>query len=609
MSAHAEKSHRRPKAADSAITAPPEIILRGVPASPGIAIGSALLFSKNRIKVEVRKIQDKDIPAELERFHAALEETRQDILRTRAKAVKQTGDIVARLFDSHLLILEDAMLIEETQERLQQEKICVEWLIYDILERTYKSLKAQKGEYFSQRADDIRDVGRRLIFNLQGWKDEYLYDLEKPVIVVASFLSPSDIIHLDRTQVLGIATDLGGATSHTAILTRSLEVPAVTGLKNVTDHILSGQEVIINGNSGKVIIHPTSDHLKEYENKRRKFVAFWTHLKRLRDLPTQTMDGRRVRLMGNIELPVEAETVLSRGGEGVGLFRTEYLFLTRGSLPSEQEQVTEYRKIVDAIHPNPVIIRTFDLGGDKIMPGLEFPKESNPFLGWRAIRFCLDMDDILRTQFSAILQVSHERDVRILLPLISDVTEVRRARRILQEVMQELKKKKIPFNEHIPVGIMVEVPSAVLTAAELARESDFFSLGTNDLVQYTLAVDRGNENVTHLFTPFHPAILRMIRLTVKAAHSAGIPVAICGELAGDPLATLLLVGLELDELSMSPVVLPEIKKIIRSTHFKMAQRIAAQAFRYHTSVEVEAYLYRNMKKLFADLPVWFTKET
>lgn len=585
-----------------------EVNLRGVPASPGIAIGPSHLFTKDHLKVEPRSIRDEDIHAEIERFKKALEETREDILKTRALAVKQTGDIVARIFDSHLLILEDVMLIDETLERLKQEKISADALIYDIMQRTYRSLKAQKGEYFSQRADDIQDVARRIIFNLQGLKDEFPYNLEKPVVVVAPNLTPSDIIHLDRRHVLGIATNLGGATSHTAILTRSIEVPAVTGLKNITDLISSGQTIVINGNSGKIVLHPSPAHLEEYRRKRKRFLDFQTHLQSLRGLPTETADGRRVALMANIELPAEAEAVVSHGGEGIGLFRTEYLFLTRRSLPSEQEQLQEYRRVVEALHPRPVIIRTFDLGGDKIMPGLEFPKESNPFLGWRAIRVSLDLVDLLRAQFSAILQASHRRDVRILLPLVSDLDEIRQARRILNEVMDDLDQRKIAFNRDIKLGIMVEVPSAVLMAKEMAKHCDFFSIGTNDLVQYTLAVDRGNENVAGLYTAYHPAVLMLIRSTVQAAQEAGIPVAICGELAGDPLATLLLVGMELDELSVSPVVLPEIKKIIRSTDFQTARDIAEGAFRYSTASEVQKYLLKTMKKLFADLPVWFTKD-
>ncbi|RJP77927.1 MAG: phosphoenolpyruvate--protein phosphotransferase [Candidatus Zixiibacteriota bacterium] len=586
----------------------PELIMRGVPASPGIAIGPAYLFTKDRLKVEPRRLTQAQVPGEIERFRAALEETRQDILKTRAMAMKTTGDIVARLFDSHLLILEDVMLVDETIERMQEEKVSADWLVHDIMQRTYRSLKSQKGEYFSQRADDIRDVARRLVFNLQGVKDEYLSDLDKPVVVIAPDLTPSDIIHLDRSHVLGIATNLGGATSHTAILTRSMEVPAVTGLKNVTELVCPGQTMVINGNSGKVVLHPTPEHVEEYRAKRRKFVAFWTRLKELRDLPTQTTDGHRVRLMANIELPAESDAVVTHGGEGIGLFRTEYLFLTRGSLPSEQEQVTEYRRVVEAMHPHGVVIRTFDLGGDKVMPGLNFPKESNPFLGWRAIRVCLDLNDLLRAQLSAILQVSYQRDVRIMIPLVSDLTEVRRTRAILREVMAGLEAQGLPFNPNIPLGIMVEVPSAVVMARELARECDFFSLGTNDLVQYTLAVDRANENVTHLYTPYHPAVLRMIRDTVRAAHEARIPVSICGEMAGDPLATLLLVGLGLDDLSVAPVLLPEIKKIIRSASYETAHRVARQAFRYHTAAEVEAFLVATMKKLFADLPVWFNRE-
>lgn len=579
----------------------------GVPAAPGIAIGPAHLFNKAHIYVEPRRLKDSEVPAEIERFREALEATRNDIMKTRALAVKQAGDIVARIFDSHLLILEDVLLIEETLERLSQEKISADALVHDIMQRTYKSLKAQQGEYFSQRADDVQDVSRRIIYNLQGLKDQHLSDLSKPVIVIAPNLSPSDIIHLDRKHVLGIAIDLGGATSHTAILTRSIEVPAVTGLKNVTDLIDSGQHVVINGNSGKVVLSPTKVHLGQYAAKRKRYLSFMTKLKKLRDLPTETTDGRRIELMANIELPIEANAVKEHGGEGIGLFRTEYLFLTRKNLPSEQEQIEEYRHVVEAVHPGPVVIRTFDLGGDKIMPGLELPKENNPFLGWRAIRVSLDMEDLLRAQFSAILQVSAERDVRILLPLISDLNEVRQAKLVLNQVMDDLGKQNIAFNSDIKLGIMIEVPSAVIMANELAKECDFFSIGTNDLVQYTLAVDRGNENVAQLYTAYHPAILRMIRSAVLAAHEAGIPVALCGEMAGDPLATLLLVGLELDELSVSPVVLPEIKKIIRSTNSETARNVAGQVFQYNTAEEVENHLMETMKELFADLPVWFTR--
>ncbi|TKJ40623.1 phosphoenolpyruvate--protein phosphotransferase [candidate division LCP-89 bacterium B3_LCP] len=585
-----------------------EVRLKGVPAAPGIAIGPVYLFNNTYPKVKVRKLEASEISAETERFKVALETTRRDILKTRSLAVKQTGDIVARIFDSHLLILDDAMLIDETTQRLKEDNICADAIVHNIMQRTYKSLKAQQGEYFSQRADDVYDVARRIIYNLQGLEDQHLSELTHPVIIIASNLSPSDVIHLDRKHVLGIATDMGGATSHTAILTRSIEVPAVTGLKNVTEIACSGENIVVNGNSGKVVLFPTKKHLDQYQSKRKRYLSFMSKLKKLRDLPTETSDGHRIELMANIELPVETQAAVEHGGEGIGLFRTEYLYLTRKSMPTEEEQISEYRHVVETMKPHPVVIRTFDLGGDKIMPGFEFPKENNPFLGWRAIRVSLDMEDSLRAQFSAILQASYKRDVRILLPLISGVAEVRKARRILGEVMDDLAKHKLKFDPSIKLGIMIEVPSAVIMADELALECDFFSIGTNDLVQYTLAVDRANENVAQYYTAYHPAVLRMIRSTVKAAHNAGIPVALCGELAGDPLATLLLIGLEIDELSVSPVLIPEIKKIIRSTDFELAKDVMRKAFQYCMASEVEKFMTTTMKKLFADLPVWFNKD-
>ncbi len=580
----------------------------GIAASPGIAIGPALLFTKNHLKVEPRRLKDHQVEAEVERFLSAIEQTREGIERTRRKAMKQTGDIVARIFDSHLLILDDVTLKEEVTERIRKEKLSADFLVNDFMQRIYKSLKAQKGEYFSQRADDVLDVARRMIYNLQGLKDEVLLDLKEAVILIAAYLSPSDIIHLDRRYVMGIATNLGGATSHTAILARSLGVPAVTGLKNITELVCTGQEVVINGNSGKVVLFPTPSHLKEYRNKRKRYRAFLTRLQKMRDLPTETTDGRRVHLLANIELPAEVEAVRAQGGEGVGLFRTEYLFLTRGTLPSEEDQLKEYRRVAEALSPRPVVIRTFDLGGDKVMPGLEFPKENNPFLGWRAIRVSLDIEDLFRSQLSAILRASRYGDVRILLPLVSDLDEVRRAKKILKSVQEDLSARNVPYRSHIKLGVMIEVPAAALIADRLARECDFFSIGTNDLVQYTLAVDRGNENVAHLYTAYHPSVLILIKHTVEAAKKAGIPVAVCGELAGNPIATLLLVGLGLDELSVSPVVLPEIKKIIRSTDLATAREVAQKALTYATAKDVERYLLRTMKTLFADLPVWFTKD-
>jgi len=585
-----------------------EIIVRGIPASPGIAIGQVHFLRADVAAVPPRKIAPAEVEPEIERLERAVEETRAAMLQSRQRAIATAGTAVGRIFDAHLLILEDQELQKEVRERITREQFATEFIVYDTMERSIELLEKQKGELFRERAADVRDVRSQLLRFLQGGTDAAPENPDTPSILVAANLSPTDTLHIDRTHVMGIATDLGGPTSHTAILARSFEIPAVVGLGNISAQVKSGQILILNGNSGKVVIAPTAASLKEYRTKHMRYQQLLANLAGLRDLPAETSDGHAIELHGNIELPHEVESVRTHGGTGVGLFRSEYLFLTREVPPSEEVQFEAYFKAAEGMWPHPITIRTFDLGGDKLHPGQSSLAERNPFLGWRGIRVSLSHPDLFRTQLRAILRASVKKNVRIMFPLIASLWEVREAKKALDEAKMELRQEGIDFDEKMAVGIMIEVPSAVILADQLAREVDFFSVGTNDLIMYTLAADRGNEMVAKYYDAYHPAVLRAILDTVRCGHGAGIPVGLCGEFAADPLATALLIGLEVDELSVSAGIIPEIKKIIRSIRFADCQDIAARVLELATADEVRMLLEAEMKRRFADLPIWFTTE-
>jgi phosphotransferase system enzyme I (PtsI) len=429
----------------------------------------------------------------------------------------------------------------------------------------------------------------------------------EPVILIAPDLSPTDTLHIDRQFIQGIAADTGGLTSHTAILARSLDIPAVVGLGNLSTWVKNGDSVVLNGNSGKVIVNPSAESLVEYKAKQERYLGFLRTLENLRELPAVTTDGHELQLWGNIELPYEAESVLNHGGTGVGLFRSEYLFLTRQTVPTENEQFDTYDRAAEILSPRPIIIRTFDLGGDKLHGTINIKEEKNPFLGYRAIRVSLSRRDLFRAQLRAILRASSRFNVRVMFPFISGLEELRQAKAVLTEACAELKDERIPHDERIKVGIMVELPAAVMMAEKLAEECDFLSIGTNDLIQYTLAADRGNEMVASYYKSFHPAVLRQIQLTVKAGHRARKPVAICGELGGNPVAVPLLVGLGIDEISTNSTSIPEIKKIIRSLSAAECRQLATRALRLDTADEVQRMLSRELKARLADLPIWFSQ--
>ena len=585
-----------------------ETILKGIPTSPGIAIGKTLMFGRKALIPERKNIETDRVEAELERLRIARDSTHRSIEKTQGKATKELGEIVGRIFESHLLILEDEILLEEVRDKIHSELVPADFALYSVISKTCDSLLAQNKDYFRERADDVRDVGMRVLLNLSGETDKFEFQTDEPVIVVARIITPSEIVHINRDLLQGVVTDLGGETSHTAILTRALEVPAVVGLKKVSILAESAEIAVVNGNSGKVILNPTAHNQEIYRQKQERYLQFYTQLANLNGLPAETTDGRRVKLMANIELPVEVEAAQNHSAEGIGLFRTEYLYLVNEQFPTEEEQFVEYKRLAENMAPDQVTIRTFDLGGDKAPAGLEIGREANPFLGLRAIRISLARPELFKTQIRAILRASAFGNVRLMFPLVTGMSELRKIKRVCREVKNSLISEGVAFDPQIKIGIMIEVPSAVIMAPELAKEVDFFSIGTNDLIQFTLAADRGNEMVAHLFQDLHPAILRMVKMTVDAGHNQGIEVGMCGEMAGDPLATVALLGLGLDQMSVSPLALPELRKIIRSISFAEAKDFAEFILTRKTYKESIREAEKMMKEKFADLPIWFSNK-
>ena len=574
--------------------------LRGVPASPGISMGKAFLLDSEEITIPRRHIGAEQIPQEIARFEEALIKTRQEILEIQNRIAKELGVEHAEIFNAHLLVLEDRALIEEVITRLKADQLTVECIFFDVLKRYVRAFSKVEDEYLRERTSDIEDVGKRVLRQLLGQRRRSLSELQEPVIVVAYDLSPSDTATMHRQHVMGFVTDIGGRTSHTAIMAKSLEIPAVVGLEDVTQRVKPDDFLIVDGTTGVVIVNPDPATLKTYEELRSKLQAIDQTLLQLKDLPAETKDAYRIQLAANIELPEEVPSVIAHGAEGIGLYRTEFFYLNRADLPSEDEQFEAYRHVTQEMTPHPVVIRTLDLGGDKFVSTFKTPHEMNPFLGWRAIRFCLARPDIFKIQLRAILRASIYGNVKMMYPLISGVEEVRQANQLLEEAKEELRTHGIPYNPEMEVGAMIEVPSAALTSDLIAKEVQFFSVGTNDLVQYALAVDRVNERIAYLYDPAHPAILRLIRSVVETAHAHKIWVGICGEMAGEPALALILLGFGFDEFSTSPVNIPRIKQVVRSVTTAQAREIAQQAMTFGTAKEVEDYAAARLRELTGD---------
>lgn len=560
--------------------------LHGIGVSPGVVSGKVFLLTTEEERYVERDIADEDIPREIARFEEALIETRRQVHEIQDKVSQAMGQESASIFDAHLLVVDDRAFVEEVIRGLYAQKKNVEIVLTLVAGRYAEALSKIEDDYLRERAADVRDVTRRILRNLSGKGTSSLMELSEPCILVANDLAPSDTATLNKEKVIGFATDLGSPTSHTAIMARALGIPAVVGLHDVSVRVSQGDEVLIDGNKGVFIIQPSARRLDEYGKLVASRKTIETELARLRDQPAETKDGYVMLLSANIELPDDAAAVLENGARGVGLFRTEFLYLARDYLPDEEEQFRAYNGVAEKLAPDPVIIRTIDLGGDKFLSHIRTPNELNPFMGWRAIRFCLAQPAIFKTQLRAILRASRNENVKLMYPMVSNVDEVIQANALLNEAKEELRRDGTPFNEHMSVGVMIEVPSAALTANLIAPHVHFFSIGTNDLVQYTLAVDRVNERIAYLYEPTHPAIIKLIKNTIDVGHQHGIWTGICGEMAGNPLMVPLLIGLGADELSVSPSAVPLVKDVIRNIRYSQAEELAAAALTSESPAEV-----------------------
>jgi len=566
-----------------------EKVFRGIAVSAGICRGKILVLHRARHIIARRGLADLEVTEEVGRFEKALVQTRQQILEIQDKVLKTLGAKEADIFEAHLLMLEDQVLVDEVIRMIRDQKVNADFAFHTVAERYVTALVAANDEYLRERANDMRDLLSRVLDNLLEVRDEFdLRHLAEPCILVSHDLSPSTTAQLDKKFVLGFATDIGGQTSHTAIMARSLGIPAVVGLQSVSQELESGDYALLDGYNGTIVVNPTDQTLFEYGQLAKIKASLEEKLREIRQQPAVTLDGKFIHLSANIEDQRDVEAVLLHGAEGVGLFRTEYLFISRDSLPTEEEQYQSYRKVAAALKPNPVIIRTLDLGGDKFASHLQLAQEVNPFLGWRAIRFCLAQPELFRAQLRAILRASAEGNVKMMYPMISGLDELTRANALVDQCREELRAEGLPFDEKMDIGAMIEIPSAALIADTLASRVKFFSIGSNDLIQYTLAADRTNEKVSHLYEPTHPAIIRLIKATVDAAHQHGIWVGVCGEIAGDPVLAPLLIGLGVDELSAAPTVVAQVKYIVRRLRLTEAQALAEFALHCESPVEIHA---------------------
>ncbi|MFA5834793.1 MAG: phosphoenolpyruvate--protein phosphotransferase [Bacteroidota bacterium] len=574
-----------------------EIVLHGIPASPGIIIGKAYVFAKQAPRVEEKSIGENEISLELERLQHAVDRSEKELLKVLQLTEQKVGSQKAKIFEAQIMILSDSVLFGSIRKRIQNDLKSAEYVVHREISKYQQMMMNSSDEYMRERAHDVEDVKNRVIRNIQ--QEKLISRFEPNSIVVSEILTPADTVLFSRNEVLAYATDMGGVTSHAALLSRSLNIPSVVGLKVITKHVQVGDTIIVDGYTGNVTLHPTEETIARCIERKTEHEQFETRLKEIRELTAQTMDGKIVHLSCNIEFSDEAGNVHTQGSTGVGLYRTEGLFLRTENYPSEDEQYAEYRAVVEKSRPHKVVMRTLDIGGDKVVSNST--SEDNPFLGWRGIRLLLDRPEVFLTQLRAMLRASAYGEIWIMLPMISGIKEIRQSKEYLEIAKKELREKHVPFDENIKIGAMIEVPSAAILAGEIAEEVDFLSIGTNDLIQYLLAVDRGNEVVSSLYQEFHPAVIKTIRSIIMEAHRVGKPVSMCGEMAGDPIAILLLLGLGLDEFSMTPHILPEIKKIIRSVSCAEAEEIANRVLEMKTEDDIKDFLRVNLHTMVPEL--------
>ena len=566
-----------------------EKMLRGIPVSQGVSRSRVVVLDRTRIDPAKWGILESDPAGEEDRLQASLVETRRQILAVQERLREAMGAKEAQIFDAHLLVREDPMLIEEATRFIREDLVTAEFAFHEASEKYAEALGKVDDSYLSERAADIRDVAQRVLADLMGQAlCTGLADLTEPCVVVAHDLTPSDTAMMDPAIVLGFVTEVGSRTSHMAILARSLRIPAVLGLGEAISELHNGESVLLDGFNGFVVIDPSEQTLFEYGQLVDRQSSIEESLEVIHDAAAETRDGHRIILSANIERAADVEGVLQCGATGVGLFRTEFLFINRSDLPGEEEQFAAYRKVTESLAPDPVIIRTLDLGGDKLLSHVNVAEEMNPFLGWRAIRLCLEEKDLFRTQLRAILRASVFGNLKIMYPMISGVEELEAANVLLDECREQLRDEGVAFAEDVEIGVMIETPSAAMIADRLARRVKFFSIGTNDLIQYTLAVDRLNEKIAHLYEPTHPSILRLIKATVDAGQAHGIWTGICGEMAGDLAAVPLLLGLGVSELSVTPSMVPRVKMLIRSIEMSEARKLAEFALDSDSPKEILA---------------------
>ena len=566
--------------------------MKGIGVSPGIVIGKVLLKEEKKIVIEKKNITNCE--DEITRFKTAMENSKVEIQEIYNNVLKNIGEEEATIFEAHLMILEDPEMSQQIESEIQDNKVNAEWALKQTSETFIAMFEAMDNEYMKERAADIKDVTSRLMKKLLNIEEVNFGQLASEVIIVANDLTPSDTSQIDKKKVLGFITEIGGRTSHSAIMARTLEIPAIVAVNDITKLVKNGDLIVFDGEEGIIYVNPEEKIVKQYEEKKAEYNKSQKELSLLIGKKSITTDGVTVELAGNIGTPKDLESVLGNDCEGIGLFRSEFLYMDRKTAPSEEEQFAAYKEVAEKMKNKPVVIRTLDVGGDKELDYLNLPKEMNPFLGYRAIRVCLDKVDIFKTQLRAILRASAFGNVKIMFPMISSVEELRAAKAILEEVKTELHSKKIEFNESLEVGIMIEIPAAAIISDLLAKEVDFFSIGTNDLIQYTTAVDRMNEKISHLYNPFHPALLRLVKTVIDNAHRENKWVGMCGEVAGDPKLIPILIGMGLDEFSMSPISVLRARAIIRNISQEKMKDLALQVINLPTAVEVEEFIEKNI---------------